>query len=772
MALFGASAPTVAAMLSIFMGGLTLGSYGAGSWGRHWNPRKALLAYAVIECWIGLGGLIAKPMLEYFRTTPFWLDVSGVGARWFLTCAFLAMVLLPWTIAMGATYPIFLAAIPKRDQVSFSWLYAANVAGAMLGTLAAGFVFFEYFGFRKTQWIGVTANGIAAALAITWYLFSRSKEIEVAAPEAAGPSDNPSDGNQRLIVATFVIGLVSLGYEVAWTRIYTPVLGTVVYAFSALLATYLGATFVGSVIYRWLLRRRWDPRTMHSWLGPLVILSGVLPYLATVPTWLSAPAKVILGLTPFCLLTGLWTPLLVEQYAAGSFKQVGRIYAWNGLGCLLGPLVTGFILLPYLGISTTMLVLTLLLAIPTWLLSSQHQVARLLPLILVIPGFSLLPTFEEKIKSPWVLNDSTATVAAWGADQDRRIFVNGSSMTGLVNETKWMVHLPALFHGSPKKILVICFGMGTSYRSALSWGADVTAVELVPSVVRMFPYFHADVKEVLKNPRGRIVVDDGRHFLETSKDFYDIIIVDPPPPIQAAGSSMLNSRGFFHTIRQRLSPGGVLMQWTPGGEFLTEVSQICTLADEFPNLLAFRSSGRVTGMYMLASAAPLRAPKFPEAMRDAPPRAISDMQEWVPEEEVLRQFQRIMEHKVEREDVLRWQAASTRLTDDFPVNEYYWIRCQSPEFKRIFGIFARPPPVIANLLRFAGKPPADFDQSRFAADLHYVVYRIALTLHQYELAAWHIQALAALHPDDAECRQLAAAAQQLWKKEEQIKFER
>ena len=101
-------------------------------------------------------------------------------------------------------------------------------------------------------------------------------------------------------------------------------------------------------------------------------------------------------------------------------------------------------------------------------------------------------------------------------DPGKSLLVNGIGMTKLLPVTKIMVHLPlALHQGPPQSALIICFGMGTGYRSALSWGLETTAVELIPDVPQVFGFYHADAPEVLQNPKGRIIIDDGRRFSRT-----------------------------------------------------------------------------------------------------------------------------------------------------------------------------------------------------------------------------------------------------------------
>ena len=107
--------------------------------------------------------------------------------------------------------------------------------------------------------------------------------------------------------------------------------------------------------------------------------------------------------------------------------------------------------------------------------------------------------------------------------------------------------------------------MGTTYRSVISWAIPATTIELLPSVPRLFSFYHDDGAQILASPLSHLVIDDGRRYLERSTQKYDAIIIDPPPPVQAAGFSLLFSEEFYAVAKERLWPGGILQQWLPRG---------------------------------------------------------------------------------------------------------------------------------------------------------------------------------------------------------------
>ena len=215
--------------------------------------------------------------------------------------------------------------------------------------------------------------------------------------------------------------------------------------------------------------------------------------------------------------------------------------------------------------------------------------------------------YEQKFAERRVLRDSTATVVATGAGMRKQLLINGYGMTSLTPITKVMAHLPMAFlDHPPHSTLVICFGMGTTFRSLHSWGIPVTVVELVPSVPRMFSYYHSDGDQILRSPLAHVVVDDGRRYLERTTDQYDVITIDPPPPVAAAGSSLLYSEEFYRVAKRRLSPGGILQQWLPttsddDPQVVAAVTR--SLKNSFPYVRAFSDE---FGLHFLCSDRPLQ----------------------------------------------------------------------------------------------------------------------------------------------------------------------
>jgi hypothetical protein len=215
--------------------------------------------------------------------------------------------------------------------------------------------------------------------------------------------------------------------------------------------------------------------------------------------------------------------------------------------------------------------------------------------------------------------------------------------------------------------------MGTTFRSLRSWGIPVTAVELVPSVPRLFGYYHSDGPAMLSSPLSHVVIDDGRRYLERTKQQYDVITIDPPPPVEAAGSSLLYSKDFYSVIRQRLRPGGILQQWLPDADREDIAAVALALHQSFPYIRLFTWGGNQGG-HFLASDRPLPNRTASELVQRMPERAAADLVEWGPLANAESQLGLLLRNEIPMDRVLSLSPATPALSDDRPINEYYILR--------------------------------------------------------------------------------------------------
>ena len=701
MADFGVTTAQVSIVLSVFMAGLALGSWGGGRLVRRFASRSGsffVRLYGSSELLIGVSGIAVAPLLRVGRTLL--LAQSGHGAwgssgYYLASGAWIAMVMLPFCCAMGATFPLAMAGIKYRraSPWTFSYLYLANVLGAMAGALGSAFVFIELLGISKTLWIAVGINALVALSAFALGLRKEDIGIRLMAPEARRATGS---GNAPLLPLLFTSGLASLGMEVVWTRQFVPLLGPVVYSFATILAVYLFATALGSQIYRGWIRYRGAP-SEAVW-RPLVVLAGcfaLLPLLLADPRLpvrrqlLSPFVRIAWGIGWFCAVLGFLTPMLVDRWSAGDAARAGRAYAVNALGCIAGPLLSGFLLLPAAGERWSLVLLALpFFAFGLWPAPRSHPFplnsrAGFAALVAAAVAASVLliattRDYETLYPGARVRRDHTATVIAAGQGMDKRLLVNGVGITSLTPITKMMVHLPLAFLASPpSNVLVLCFGMGTSFRSALSWGVPVTVVELVPSVPSLIGYFHPGGDALLRSPRATVVIDDARRYLERTGEDFDAIVVDPPPPVEAAASSLLYSAEFYQIARRRLRPGGILQQWLPGAEPVVASAFAQAIGNSFPQVRVFHSV-EGWGFHFLASAtagATAMAERTSSRLAaNLPPEAARDLLEWGPFPTAEQQFQAVLDREIPLANLIGADSAAPVLTDDRPVNEYYFLR--------------------------------------------------------------------------------------------------
>jgi predicted membrane-bound spermidine synthase len=714
MAQFGVTTVLTATFLSVFMAGIGLGSWLAGRWiagtrvagtrievirlaggsiggGRSWLAIHPMILYAAAEFLIGISALVVPYELRLGHELLLrWAGEAGWTSSGysFFSGVWLALSLIPWCGCMGATFPLAMSALRDAGgerQQTFSYLYLANVLGAMSGATFP-LLLIEQFGFLQTLRIGAVLNATIAACAV-W--FSRTSAFEghtaigAAAPEVEVRVD--ASNTQWLLFAT---GFTSMGMEVVWIRIFTPYLGTVVYAFAAILAVYLMATFVGTKLYR---RGVLCEPGSGSVIWLLLGVSGLLPLIFANPM-LAIPRllRLPLGTIPLAMAAGFATPMLVDRESRGDPSLAASSYSINVLGCILGPLAAGFLLLPNLSERGALVTLSV-----PWLAigasrivrrgrvidgdaGKRPEVRRYFPvaIALLVSGGAIFFSngFENQFPNRRVLRDSTATVIAAGTDRaNKQLRVNGFGMSSLTPITKMMAHLPLAFAGNPRHALVICFGMGTTHRSVLSWGIESTVVELTPSIPRLFSFFHADGDQLLKSPRSRLIIDDGRRYLERSRETFDVITIDPPPPVQAAGSSLLYSREFYQIAQRRLSSGGILQQWLPAGDEVTVSAVAGALTESFPYVRVFRALGGY-GIHFLASGQPLPPTSAHELASRMPASAVVDLLEWGPATTAEEQFDLMLRTEIPVEQLIANSPRTPAMRDNQPVNEYFLLR--------------------------------------------------------------------------------------------------
>ena len=177
---------------------------------------------------------------------------------------------------------------------------------------------------------------------------------------------------------------------------------------------------------------------------------------------------------------------------------------------------------------------------------------------------------------------------------------------------------------------------------------------------------------MLKNPKGRIVIDDGRRFLKRTTGKFDVITIDPPPPIEAAGSSLLYSEEFYDLIKSHLKEGGILQQWFPYGELRILQAVARSLSNEFPYIRVYKSV-ESWGFHFIASMGPVEIPTVNELIDKMPQKARNDLLEWYRIKDLKWAVVNMLSREIPLTKILN-SDKEVVVRDDRPFNEYYILR--------------------------------------------------------------------------------------------------
>ncbi len=635
---FGNTTQAVSAILTGFFGGMALGSVLGGRIAD--RIRSPLRMYGLLELALVVVVLLTPISFRLIDDLYRGIYPALEGSPQLLALVRVVLAVLalaPATVIMGATLPTLTRYLAWNIELShaFTWLYAANTTGAILGTFLAGFVLIELVGLSGALAVGAGCSA-AAGLAAVWLARAGGPDRHEPERRATGAIR----GAPRLaLVVSLISGLTSLGYQVTWTRLLAPGTGNTTYVFTTILATFLIGLVLGALSFTALRSRISDPVRLLAGsqiaAAALAIIGLVFVLVAPQDRASEEPLRALLGLSllvvlPVTLMVGIAFPaasaLLADDLThagAGS----GALLGVNTVGAILGSLLVPFFLIPWLG--SPLVVATLAAAnaalgiVLGWRLVGGRTgrlmvalgsgvavaivIAAVRPGILVQPNEAYIAAIGGRVFAS--SEDEIASVQAGQIRETPQLWVAGTSMTLLTVDAKLMPIVPLIARPASKDALIVAFGMGSSFRSALIAGLRTDAVELVPSVPRMFAYYYADAAAVLADPEGRVIIADGRNHLELSDRRYDIIVTDPPPPIESSGAAVISSREYYEAVRDHLAEAGIAMQWVPWGgptpEFLEHVR---TFASVFREVLLVKGPGD-HGVFMLGAAAPIALPE-------------------------------------------------------------------------------------------------------------------------------------------------------------------
>lgn len=603
-------------VLMIFMGGMALGAWLVG---RH-SARIAqpLMAYAAVELILGVMALLFD---RSFRGVQDYLYDAVIPAldsgtlielvKW--TAA--GSLILPQSILLGATFPLMSAGIvrlsPSISGRALSWLYFSNSLGAVAGVLTSGFVLIAAVGLPGTS---LTAGLVNLALGGTVWLIAKRQEPQ---PAAAPSTGSGATGVPRLLLWTALLtGSASFLYEIGWIRMLSLVLGSSTHAFELMLAAFILGLAIGSFLIRGRIQGLAAPERA---LGHIQIAMGLLAVgsafaysgMFDVMAWLlSALQRSEAGYTLFhfgaaliCALVmlpatvcaGMTLPLITHSLlrSGAGESAIGRVYAFNTVGAILGVLVAVHLAMPWLGVKNTVLLGAAIdVALGFHLLRSRPLVGddRRMPLVALVClavflAGALFKLDPQRLTSGvfrtgqakgagtvlYHRDGKTATVSVLG-DRDGSVTIatNGKPDAQL-NESSasfddytmiLLGTLPQLAVPELKRVAVIGFGSGRTSHVLLQNPeiAAVDTVEIEPAMVEGARHMGRLAHSAFDDPRSHIHYEDAKTFFARSRERYDAIVSEPSNP-WVSGVSGLFSAEYYRRLRGQLAEGGVLVQW-------------------------------------------------------------------------------------------------------------------------------------------------------------------------------------------------------------------
>ena len=665
---FGTSELAVATVLAAYMGGLALGAWLV----ERFLPRvtRPVLSYALLELGIAVSAVFVVPLLLSLANAGLIAMFGGQAAppgsdhasttAFYLLSAFVALA-LPTTL-MGATLPIlarYAVAEEKHIGRRIGLLYAMNTAGAVAGALVTAFVLLPEFGLKQSIWTGAGINGLVFLLAAALgqklagkpapKAYSPETPLEPAAARVR-PTFNRFPAPGWVLPLMLFAGAVAFFQEVLWSRMLSHLVGSSIYAFGVMVASFLTGIALGGGIGAALARTR--ERAVQVLAAALLVAAaaGALAYLALedlLPTTaglmkvrevgsLTLPMNALFAgllLLPMTIAIGMTYPLAVRILAHDADDAApasARVYAWNTVGAIVGSLAAGFVLIPllrYEGAIHVAVAASAVLGIAAlWVIAPTNRVYAITASVVAIAGCVLFrPQAPMKLLVTSPLNVGTqgrvlyydigrsASVVMVTQDGGLALRTNGlpealidspGSAPRFSGEF-WLSPLAVIARPEARDMLVVGYGGGVVIEGTPPSVRKIDVIELEPKVIEANRHIASlRRRDPGVDPRVNVILNDARGALRLTSRRYDAIVSQPSHP-WTAGASHLYTREFMELAHDHLNPGGVFVQWM-NVIFMDEDlirSLTATLLSVFPEVRVYRADPNT--LVFLASDAPL-----------------------------------------------------------------------------------------------------------------------------------------------------------------------
>jgi len=623
----GSSAVSLGVLLGTYMGGMCLGSMALPRVVS--RARHPLRVYAGLELGIAVFAILILVGFPY--ADRLYAAVAAHGLQGiFLRAAVAALCLLPPTLMMGASLPA-VARFVETTPDGVSWLslfYGGNIAGAVFGCLLAGFYLLRTYNMAAATFVAAAINIVVALISLALALrtdYSEPFDVPAREPALRAP------GSAAVYISIGLSGMCALGAEVIWTRLLSVMLGATVYTFSIILAVFLVGLGIGTGIGS-LLSRLSSPRTwlcLCQLLAALAIAWAAYTLAYSLPYWPIEPARstrlwftfqvdlmrCIWAILPAACVWGASFPLALAAVASkgqDSGRMVGEVYAANTVGAIAGAVGFSVLFVPWIGTQNSQRLLIALSAIAAFAVLMRLRRPSLTGALSVAAAACLVTVLVRGVgEIPWTAiaygrrmlttlypgqllyrgegMNSSIVISQLDAGQ---IYFHVSGKVEASTEPfdmrlqRMLAHIPALVHNQPRSILVVGFGAGVTAGTFLVH-PEIERI-VICEIEKLIPpaasrYFAEQNHNVLRDRRTKVVYDDGRHYILTTPDKFDIITADPIHP-WVKGTAALYSKEYFELVKRHLNPGGVIAQWVPLYESdpNTVKSELATFFEVFP----------------------------------------------------------------------------------------------------------------------------------------------------------------------------------------------
>lgn len=624
----GHAAYAQALVLALFMGGMAAGAAWIAHAGQRW--RNLIRAYALVELIIGIFGLLFHSIFGSVVSFSYEVLIPTLGsplsvdiARWIVA----SLLILPQTILLGMTFPLMSGGLIRRfagqDGNLLGGLYFTNSIGAAFGALVAVFVLLPKVGLPGAMVTAGVLNFVVAVLA--WWL-ARDPEPAVpthtTAQNAAEQQLSKNPLLRAVLFGTALSGAASFVYEIVWIRMLSMAVGSTVHAFELMLASFIAGIALGGLWVRKHADRTESPLRMVGWMQIFMGVAALasLAVYANAFSWvgwlINALSKTdgaytlfhggtatiaILIMLPAAFFAGTTLPLFTVVLLRGGLgeRAIGRVYAWNTLGSIVGVFAAIHFLIPTLGLKLTLCVAALLdlgigLALLRWQVDSHRQMLRFsaaagLAAVALIVGVRIPydpmtlasgvfryghSQIDEHTKMLSYRDGKTASVSVFQRlNGSVTISTNGKPDAAInmtvdgrpTDDEATMVLLGALplaMMDKPDNAAVIGFGSGLSTHTLLGDPRvkSVSTIEIEQAMVDGARAFGPRVARAFTDPRSHVVIDDAKAYFASQNKKFDLIVSEPSNP-WISGVGALFSKEFYRFVPKHLNEEGLFVQW-------------------------------------------------------------------------------------------------------------------------------------------------------------------------------------------------------------------